>query len=684
MLRHLTLSKKLIALALIGLLPTFAAGAVGYSGVTHTAAAARRLDVAVAIQRHQMHADMMHDNLRGISSIARIAVQEGRMDEAKALVAESEENGVTMLADVDTVGALSEDSTVKAMIERMRPIVVSYVAVAAAATRGAESHASDVQALNADLESTFRRLEVVQDSVADQVAVSSRAVSDAAQSVAYSAKVKLAVLCLIAVLALAISSLLIIRAIRRPIAELAETAKAMAIGDFSQQVTHQSSDEIGSLADSFRAVTAFAQDTATAAEALSRGDLSRNLTPRSDSDILARSINRTADTLRQLDAQFHVLIEAGRRGKLSVRADAAKFEGAYAELVRGVNTMLEETLAPIVEATSVLDRVAQRDLRVRVIGVYEGDHSRLTTALNTTLDQLDSALREVSVASTEVTSAADQIAASSQAMAEGSSEQASALEEINASLQELDAVSRQTATEAEVVRGLSDAARASADDGVQQMQRLDEAIDAIHVSVGETARIMRTIDEIAFQTNLLALNAAVEAARAGDAGRGFAVVADEVRSLAQRSAEEARRSADVIERSLTATKRGVELKEATRLRLSEITSTVGKVSTAMEAITASSRQQAESIAQIVAGTDQMNSVTQSAAANAEQSAAAAQELTSQAESLNQMVGQFDLTERDVYAGVTVSSPEIWAPAARRTTPTGRGLASRKRLVAGAF
>ena len=404
---------------------------------------------------------------------------------------------------------------------------------------------------------------------------------------------------------------------------------------------------MGSLADSFRAVTQFARETANAAEALSRGDLSATLTPHTADDVLALSVNRTADTLRRLNAEITSLIAAGAAGDLSARANAAAFDGAYHALVSGINRMLDETLAPITEATGVLAKVADRDLRARVTGAYKGDHARLTTALNSTLDQLEHALREVLVGSQEVTSAAEQIADGAQTTAEGASDQAGALEQINASLHELSSLSQNSASEAKQVQRLSDGARATADAGVEHMHRLNDAMDAIHASVGESARIMRTIDEIAFQTNLLALNAAVEAARAGDAGRGFAVVADEVRSLAMRSADEARRSAQVIERSLANAARGIELKELTRAQLADLATTVSKVSLAMQTIVQGSEMQSDGIRQILIGTGAMNRVTQQSAANAEASAAAAQELTAQAESLQDMVGRFEISEEPV-------------------------------------
>jgi methyl-accepting chemotaxis protein len=659
--RHtFTLSQKLLTLALIGIVPTVLAGAVGYRGLSQTSEAALRLDRAVAIQRSQMHADMMHDNLRGMGAQASVAVQNGNEAARKEVEKEALEAGATMLSEIDTVRINSEDSTVRALATKVRPIVEHYIAVAAKLTTVAGKQDSSSKALAADVEATFHTLEHDQDVLADRVGESSKEMSTGAQLVAQRVKLQLIVLCVIALLAVGFSARAIIKAIRAPIAQMAEHAHAISLGNFSRDMSYESKDEIGSLAESFRAVTTFVKETASATHALAQGDLTHSLTARSADDVLAHSVNDSADTLRRLDSEIRRLVDAARAGNLTVRASSASFAGAYRELVDGINDMLDETLAPVTEATTVLGQVADRNLRVRVHGAYRGDHARLTVALNSTLDQLESALRDVHIASEEVSSAADQISASSSSMADGASAQASTLEEINASLQELDTLSATSAREASAVKQLTVSARATADEGLTHMARLNEAMDAIHSSVGETARIMRTIDEIAFQTNLLALNAAVEAARAGDAGRGFAVVADEGRALALRSAEEAKRSASVIERSQQDAARGVEIKELTQRQLSEIASTVSKVSDAMQSIAERSEQQAEGLRQILDGTEHMNQTTQQAAATAEETAAAAQELTSQAESLHTLVGQFELSSTHARGSSASKSP------ARRT------------------
>lgn len=639
--RTLTVSQKLIALAAIGVIPTVLAGAVGYNALTRTGQSAERLERAVTIQREQMNADMMHDNLRGSAALARLAAAARDTAEQQALVGEVTSNGAVMLAALDSVRLDTQDSTVRQLAAESRLGAVFYAGLAerSAGAVNADPHA---QAIHDSLTTVFEELEGTLAALGDAVESSAAAVSADARRVSEAGIRQLLTLCVIALLAVGGAAYAIIGTIRRPIRELSAHAKVMATGNFNHAVDYRSHDEIGELADSFRALTEFAQDAASAADALSRGDLSRTVTPRSEDDVLAHSVNASTDSLRRLDGEIRKLATAGYRGDLTTRADVTPFQGAYRELIAGINDTLDQTLAPVFETTKVLDLLAKRDLRARVQKSYEGEHGRLTRALNSTIDELESALCEVQGASSEVSNAAGHIAGGSQSMAAGATEHASGLEEINTSLQELSELSRGSADSARYVQQLTHSAQTAANGGVQNMQRLNEAIDAINSSVGETARIIRTIEEIAFQTNLLALNAAVEAARAGDAGRGFAVVADEVRALALRSADAARRSADIIERSLADTQRGVHLKEQTQNSLSEIEGTVSKASQSMEEIAQNAARQAEGIRQILAGTDRMSILSQNAAASAEVSAAAVEELTGQAKALNEMVQKFSI------------------------------------------
>jgi methyl-accepting chemotaxis protein len=169
------------------------------------------------------------------------------------------------------------------------------------------------------------------------------------------------------------------------------------------------------------------------------------------------------------------------------------------------------------------------------------------------------------------------------------------------------------------------------------MRAMTSAMEAIKNSSDDIAKIIKTIDEIAFQTNLLALNAAVEAARAGEAGAGFAVVADEVRSLAQRSAQAARDTTAKIEGAILKTGQGFELSGKVEQALKDIVAKVRQVDDLVAEVAAASKEQNQGIAQINTAVSEMDKVTQSNAAGAEECANAAEQLNAQARIVNDSV-----------------------------------------------
>jgi methyl-accepting chemotaxis protein len=237
----------------------------------------------------------------------------------------------------------------------------------------------------------------------------------------------------------------------------------------------------------------------------------------------------------------------------------------------------------------------------------------------------------------QVASASGQVSSASQSLAEGASEQAAGIEETSSSLEEMSSMTKQNAGNADQANSLMGEAKGLVDQGQESMGRLNTAIEEIKSSADETAKIVKTIDEIASQTNLLALNAAVEAARAGDAGKGFAVVAEEVRNLAGRAGEAARDTADLIEGSVKNAERGVNVATETAKALAALTESSEKVQMLVADIATASKEQAKGIEQVNSAVNQMDSVTQQNAANAEESASAAEELSAQAEQMQGMV-----------------------------------------------
>ena len=264
--------------------------------------------------------------------------------------------------------------------------------------------------------------------------------------------------------------------------------------------------------------------------------------------------------------------------------------------------------------------------------------------------------------SSQLTDAVGQVTASSQSLAEGASQQAASLEQSGASLAEMASRVKLNAESAQQVNNSAQQARDAATSGASQIGTLSASMQAIKHSSDEIVKIIKTIDEIAFQTNLLALNAAVEAARAGEAGLGFAVVADEVRTLAQRSAQAARETSEKIEGAIGNTAQGVDISGKVAEALQEILVKTRDVNALAAQVATGSQEQSEGISQVNLAVSEMDKVTQSNATSAAQSAAAAQELESQAASLQQVADELS----SLVGGPAVASPP---PAAAPTPPS---------------
>ncbi|HEX6161975.1 MAG TPA: methyl-accepting chemotaxis protein [Vicinamibacterales bacterium] len=262
--------------------------------------------------------------------------------------------------------------------------------------------------------------------------------------------------------------------------------------------------------------------------------------------------------------------------------------------------------------------------------------------------------RELGEGGQMVVEASSQMAASAQSMSQGAAEQAASLEETSASMEEIAAMTRTNADNSRQAATLMAEAARVLDQSNQSLGDMVGAMDSIRESSNRVSKIIKTIDEIAFQTNILALNAAVEAARAGDAGMGFAVVADEVRNLAQRSAQAARDTTDLIEGAIKSSSEGSQRVGQAAESFAAITERVTAVKRLVDSVSVASGEQAHGIEQVLQSIRQMEHVTQTTAATAEESAAASEQLSAQADATMRLVERL---ERMVGHAARPAAPE---------------------------
>jgi methyl-accepting chemotaxis protein len=318
---------------------------------------------------------------------------------------------------------------------------------------------------------------------------------------------------------------------------------------------------------------------------------------------------------------------------------------AVSKRCRSTQAGAEHGATAVVEMRSVLLQLASRNLSVRMIGQPPAEFVEMKDSLNRAIDNLEHALVEVAVAAEQVALGSTEITAGTESQAQAATEQAASLEEMASSLQQITDLSQANAERAQQASKLVTEAGSSAEEIASTMVNVSEAIGRIKASADSTAKIVKTINEIAFQTNLLALNAAVEAARAGEAGRGFAVVAEEVRALALRSADAARSTALLIDDSRQSADEGVQLSGRLALNVEEIAERVTLAVAVTKEIATASRDQSQGVEEVNLSLDEMSRVTQNNAATTQEAAAAAHQLAGHARQLRDLVSRFQVTGR---------------------------------------
>ncbi|MDV3429281.1 MAG: methyl-accepting chemotaxis protein [Bacillota bacterium] len=403
--------------------------------------------------------------------------------------------------------------------------------------------------------------------------------------------------------------------------------------------------------------------------------------------VITENLGFVRNSFLELFTQTTELTKKAKEGSLSYRADTSNLNGAYLEIINGINQTLYEIIRPIEETSKVLEEVSKGNLNSKVMGEYNGDFAILKVSVNETVTSLkkmivdiksvlseiskgnlriaineeydgdfkeisdsfktiveflNDTLRNIETACQQGAAGSIQVSDSSAALSEGASIQAGSIEEITASITEITAQIEENAVSASKANDMTLEAKKDLEESKTQMEDMMNAMEDISRSSLNIGKIIKLIDEIAFQTKMLSLNAAVEAARAGQNGKGFAVVAEEVRLLAQRSADAVNETSALIKESASKVEIGRKLASDTSKTLYKIAEEVSDITDLVGTITNSSKEQASGITQINEAIEEVSKVTQANTATSEESAAASRELSNLANLLSEKVSLFKL------------------------------------------
>ncbi len=530
----------------------------------------------------------------------RTMIELGEGNHASSFLKAADESLASMEGNIKALGECYPDkNAIKQIEQKWTAIKPTYNDVLSALRAGNNATAIPNYLTNVVpvLSDMINQCDVVCDDAADQ----SDAQLATAKKEASTARIVIIVACIISAAVGVFLGITMSNGITRPLNEMQQASVELAAGNMEAEITYQSKDALGELADNLR-----------------------NL------------MKTFRDILGDVESQLNAM----GKGNFAVKSACPQvYVGSFARLNESVR--------------------------------------QLTASMSDTLSQID-------VSADQVNSGGEQVSSSAQALAQGATEQASSVQELAATINEI-------SSQVEATAGHADAARADNQQSHDQieicsahMAELMAAMRDIEGKSQEISKVIKTIEDIAFQTNILALNAAVEAARAGSAGKGFAVVADEVRNLATKSQEASASTATLIEDTVKAVQEGSRLSNEPDEALKEVVLRAEKVMEAVNLISDATRQQTHDVAQVSVGIDQISSVVQTNSATAEESAAASEELSGQANILKELVSRFTLQEGGDagFGGGRPSSPSfaeperVREPESRRAESAPRASSSR--------
>ncbi len=348
-----------------------------------------------------------------------------------------------------------------------------------------------------------------------------------------------------------------------------------------------------------------------------------------------RELERAADKI--VGGDFDIAINYKSKDEL----------GSLANTFKNMTIILETVIK---DASRILSEMANGnfDVRTEAEERYVGSFQSLLTSIRKLNRDLSSTLGQINRSADQVASGSSQVSNGSQALSQGATQQAAAVEELATTIAGISNQVKDTAQNALEARDQSSSAGDEVEKCNNQMRDMMAAMEEITRTSDEIGKIIKTIEDIAFQTNILALNAAVEASRAGTAGKGFAVVADEVRNLASKSSIASQDTSELIESSIKAVARGTEIANSTAQSLVKVVKEVRTASAKVDMIADAAEEQASAVEQVTLGVSQISSVVQTNSSTAVESAAASQQLSSQAEVLKELVAKFILREEFAY------------------------------------
>lgn len=632
-----SLRARLRTIALIGAVGILAVAIAGQVALRLAKAATGDLADNNVAQRYQMDSDMMHDAMRADVLEAMLMGQRGDSSGVTAARDALREHGTRFVTSLDSAAASIKDATIVASLPDTRKEVVAYVDAADAVLNVALGDSAQVRASYESFRTQFTVVEGRMEAFGDAIQGNSRTVEARTASrftqatqfiwaifavffvfgLTYAWRIAQALGARMERIAAQVTLLQEqgVEVVSRSLAALARGEMQSTEARTITPLDDRSPDELGAVS---AAVDRMAAECAESLAACVRAQY---------------AVTHTVQEIERIAGQ-------ARQGLLDGRSDRTAVQGRYADVLAGVDGLMTAIATPLAAAREALAEVAGRNLEARMDGEFVGEFAQVQVSLNTAVRNMATTLGQVRAAAFQVDDAANQLSAGSQQLANGASTQAASAEEISASVTELQMLAKRAATQAVEVQTAARLAQDSVHVGTESMVAMGDDMLRIKQSADATQRIVKTIDEIAFQTNLLALNAAVEAARAGDAGRGFAVVAEEVRALAIRSADAAKQTAGLIEEEIQNVSRGVQREQSVREQLITARAQVERVGVVVEEIVAAAAMQARGLEEVSRGVALMSEVTQTVASNAEEGAAASEELLGQAGALAEAVRGF--------------------------------------------